>query len=201
VFVRWGLARYYSRLSPSSNLNRLAATMRATPTGGRLRHVREKDMSDTISVDVVGPSYWAYVATVMAECLEEATRSKQVRVGLVPRGVYSDAKEFFRLVLQSVGNGVPDNPPASLNAYVIAADALRNSSDSFPRTREELGQRLAHYSELIDHLGQPRNLTTEEIEIATSLKEFFERLAQAGESEVYERTVDLEPPFLALSFP
>src|SRR5436309_2500997 len=99
-------------------------------------------MSDTISVDVVGPSHWAFVATVMADCLEEVARLRSTRSDLVPKRVYSDAKEFFRLVLQSVGSGVPDNPPASLNAYVIAADALRNSSNSFPQTRQELGTRL-----------------------------------------------------------
>ena len=156
-------------------------------------------MSDTLSIDVVGPSYWAYVATVMADCLEEVYRTKRIEPNLVPKGVYRDAKDFFRLVLESAGDDIPENPPASLNAYVIATDAIMSSAHSFPNTREALGDRFEEYAELVDRLNSPRQLTSDEVETAKALNSFFAKLAQAGEVEVYENTLSFAPPFASLS--
>ena len=153
-------------------------------------------MSDTLSIDVVGPSYWAYMATVMADCLEQISISKQVRLNNIPSGVYRDAKSFFRLVMESVGKDVPENPPASLNAYVIAAYAVKESAEEEPETLDSLGEVLEDYSKLLDRLDKPGELDEHEVNTAKDLQQFFRELAQAGEAEIYERTVDyIEPAF------
>lgn len=153
-------------------------------------------MSDTLSIDVVGPSYWTYMATVMADCLEQISSSKQVRANNIPSGVYRDAKSFFKLVMQSVGKDLPENPPASLNAYVIAAYAVKESSDQELKTLDSLEEVLDDYSKLLNRLDKPGKLKEHEIDTARDLQQFFRELAQAGEAEIYERTVDYFEPAL-----
>jgi hypothetical protein len=151
-------------------------------------------MSDTISVDVVGPSYWAYMATVMAECLNTFVQQEKVRPDEIPAAVYDGAKEFFALVLEAAGDVFPENPPASTNAYVIASEALRGASKPFPATSQALRAELERYSQFIDDLSEPRELTeAADIETAEALKRFFMHLAEDGEAEVYEHTVGFEP--------
>lgn len=150
-------------------------------------------MSNTLSIDMVGAKYWSYMATVMTDCLREISQTRTIHTGDVPRGVYRDAKKFFNLVMQSVGNDLPDNPPASLNAYSIAAYAVKDSSEVQPSNLEELGERLEAYAKLLNRLETPGNLDEHEVATAEDLRLFFRELAQAGEAQVYERAVDLEP--------
>jgi hypothetical protein len=151
-------------------------------------------MSDTLSIDVVGPSYWTYMATVMADCLESIAATKRVQP--IPLGVYKDAQSFFKLVMQSAGTELPENPPASLNAYVIAAYAVKDSLDNEPKSLDSLGEVLEDYSNLLSRLDRAGELNERELETAKDLQQFFRELAQAGEAEVYERTVDyVEPAF------
>ena len=151
-------------------------------------------MSDTVSVDVVGPSYWAYMAAVMAECLETIAETKRVDAVHLPKGVYRDAQRFFGLVMQSVQDSVDENPPpGSMNAYAIAAYAVKESSAQPPSALEELDDRLQEYANLLETLETPRTLTDSETSIAHALGLFFRRLAELGESEIYEKTVDLTP--------
>src|SRR5260370_42002212 len=82
-------------------------------------------MSQTVSVGVVGPSHWAYMASVMAEKLQQMRNAKQTGPDQIPVGVYRDAQEFYRLVLEAAGDRTPLNPPASINAYALDADPLR----------------------------------------------------------------------------
>jgi hypothetical protein len=154
-------------------------------------------MSDTLSIDVVGPSYWAYMATVMADCLEDISRSKEIRPEKVPQGVYRDAKKFFELVMQSVSKDLPENPPASLNAYVIAAYAVKDSSQDELTTLKDLGDRLDGYSKLLHRLNKADNLDEQDVQTAKDLKQFFRELAQAGEAQIYERAVDYLEPALS----
>jgi hypothetical protein len=148
-------------------------------------------MSETISVGVVGRSYWVYMANVMAEYLGQIIQAKRIqsRLAEIPQGVYKDAQEFFRLVLQAVEPGFSENPPASTNAYMIAADSLRGSSTPIPETDPELEMRLKQYQFFIERLQEPHRLNSDELNTAQALHDFFVRLAQDGESEVYERSV------------
>jgi len=149
-------------------------------------------MSKTVSVDVVGPSRWAYMASVMAEKLGQVAATKQTRAGQFPAGVYSDAREFYRLVLEAAGDGTPVNPPASVSAYALAADAVR--AERADATRAEVEQTLERQKALLDDLPKTRELSTNELETLTSLQSFFLWLKQEGESEAYESVVGYELP-------
>src|SRR5258708_3341505 len=130
-------------------------------------------MSRTLSVGVVGPGYWSYTASVMAECLDEITRTKHVDVARIPKGVYDQAQKFFRLVLETATDALPENPPASINAYVIAADVIRGASDPLPQTRKELDNRLERCAHFLGELRASRDITDAEVETATYLQKFF----------------------------
>jgi hypothetical protein len=149
-------------------------------------------MSQTVSVGVVGPSYWAYMASVMAERLQQVANARQTVAGQIPAGVYRDAREFYRLVLEAAGDGTPVNPPASINAYALAADAVR--AGRADATRADVEQTLARQKALLDDLQRTRGLSEEELETLSSLHSFFLWLKQEGESEAYESGVGYELP-------
>lgn len=149
-------------------------------------------MSQTISVNVFEPGYWSYMAAVMAEQLRETIESRQVDPSRIPKGVYGDAQRFFQLVLGAVGDSAPDNPPASINAYLVAADVVRESSRSTRIGRRELGSRLQQYSLFVDGLTQCHHLSEEELGTAATVKEFFEQLHRDAEAREYERVVGLD---------
>src|SRR5437899_12534617 len=113
-------------------------------------------MSQTVSVGVVGPSHWAYMASVMAEKLQQMANAMQTVAGQIPVGVYRDAREFYRLVLEAAGDGTPVNPPASINAYALAADAVR--AVRADASRADVEQTLGRQKELLDGLQHPRPL-------------------------------------------
>lgn len=150
-------------------------------------------MSRTVAVDVVGPEYWSYMAVVMAEQLDGVARSRRTIPENLPRGVYADATRFFRLVLQEVGVQPPKNPPASINAYVIAAAAAKGSGIPMG-PQGQLNQRLEEYGRLLQCLDQPRDLSENEAATAASLQQFFLRLHEAGETDAYERRITFESP-------
>ncbi len=150
-------------------------------------------MSQTISVGVVGPSHWSYMAAVMAEALQKTTQAGRIEGSEVPSGVYSDALEFYTLALQAAGDAVPKNPPASFKAYMIAAEAARASLPTGLGTRQEIGACLGRYLGFLRKLQQPRDLVQEELETAEALRKFFLQLQMEGEAEAYEQGVYFEP--------
>jgi hypothetical protein len=149
-------------------------------------------MSKTVSVGVVGPSHWAYMASVMAEKLGRMRDTKQVVTAQIPAGVYHDARQFFGLVLDAAGDRTPGNPPASINAYALAADAVRAAHAD--ASRAEVGQTLEKQKALLDTLQAERALGDDEVETLSSLQAFFLWLKQEGESEAYERGVGYDIP-------
>ena len=151
-------------------------------------------MSQTVSIGVVGPSYWSYMSAVMAERLEKEIRTKLVEPEDVPKSVYKSALRFFRLVLQAAGDTIPENPPASLNAYVIATKAVKESSKPLPKTDQELETCLRGYLDFVERLQKPRKLTKEELETAKALQKFFLQLKQQGEAEAYESYSQFQEP-------
>ena len=155
-------------------------------------------MSQTISVGVVGPSHWAYMAAVMAECLEKIAQTNRIEPNQAPLGVYYDAVEFSRLALQATGKLLPDNPPASINAYMIAADLMRKSSVDLSGSREDVDNRLEKYAAFVVSLNAPRELEPSDRELVDSLRIFFLRLKEEGESEAYEGAVHIEPVPMSL---
>ena len=152
-------------------------------------------MSQTISIGVVGPSHWSYMATVMSERLARAVHTKKLSPSDIPVGVYRDAVEFANLALQAAKGGLPDNPPASMNAYVIAADLVRSTSNQLAKTRADIDQCLGTYAEFLAKIVEPFDLNDAEVRTAEALRRFFLRLKQEGESQSYESAVYFEQPF------
>ena len=149
-------------------------------------------MSKTVSVGVVGPSHWAYMASVMAEKLGRMREAGQITPAQIPAGVFRDARHFFHLVLDAAGDHTPVNPPASVNAYVLAADAVRAAHAD--ASRAEVEQTLEKQNALLDTLEQERELSDDEVATLSSLQAFFLWLKQEGESEAYVRGVGDELP-------
>jgi hypothetical protein len=150
-------------------------------------------MSQTISIDVVGPSHWTYMATIMAQRLGKVVQAGCLRSSDIPLGVSYDARQFFDLALQAARDSLPRNPPASVNAYAIAADLVQASSSSLLNTRDDIGNRLEQYDAFLSALQQPRTLAEDELQTARELQRFFDRLREEGEAEAYEKAVLLEP--------
>ena len=149
-------------------------------------------MSQTVSVGVVAPSHWAYMASVMAEKLQKILNAKQTAAAQIPAGVYRDAREFYRLVLEAAGDGTPANPPASINAYALAADGVRAARAN--ASRADVEETLCRQKALLDKLPQPYALSEEELKTLSSLRAFFLWLKQEGECDAYERGVGDELP-------
>jgi hypothetical protein len=154
-------------------------------------------MSQTLSVDVVGPSHWTFMATVMVDSLEQILQAGRVGTTPVPPGVYKDVLAFWQLALQATSGVVPDNLPA-LNAYVVASEALRGSSHASP-TREDIDEHLVRYEAFLRGLETPKTLDPEGLKIVNDLKSFFVRLKEEGESEAYTQTMQIET--LPIGFP
>jgi hypothetical protein len=146
-------------------------------------------MSEPASIAVVGPSYWTFMATVMATRLERFIQSREVTPSDIPEGVYLGAMEFFDLVLGAAGEAA-SYPPASVNAFLIATDVLRGSLRPFPKTSQDLKEKFVKYAKFVQGLNQAHSVTDDdEFETATSLRDFFLSLAQDGEAEQYMQTI------------
>lgn len=140
-------------------------------------------MSRTPSIGVVGPSYWLYMAALTADCLEKVVRRKRIEFGVLQKGVHLDVLEFFRLVLPAAGELLPENPPASINAYIIAAKIVRKITPSATITHQEIEEIFKRYLQFCDRLQVPADLTDEEVETAENLRKFFIQLCREGENE------------------
>jgi len=150
-------------------------------------------MSWTPSVDVVGATYWSYMSAVMKDALDRTVRERRVKADAVPPGVLQDANEFFRLATGATSAHRPTNPPASIHAFVLAADVLRRESG--PRLpNEKLEGSLDEYSEFVKRFRNARKLTNAEVALARRVSRFFEALHLAGEESAYEDKVQMETP-------
>ena len=150
-------------------------------------------MSQTISVGVVGPSHWAYMASVMAEKLRHIQTAGFTNGNEIPVGVYHDANEFYKLVLEAAGDSAPKNPPASINAYAIAADAVRAVCSNV-HTRDDVAKALGQHKTLLESIRTAHALGQDELDTVASLQGFFLWLQHEGESDAYEQGVGSELP-------
>jgi hypothetical protein len=132
------------------------------------------------------------MASVMAAKLQQMVDARRTIAGQIPVGVYRDAREFYKLVLEAAGDRTPANPPASINAYALAADAVR--AVSADASRADVAATLGRQQALLDDLEQPRALSEEELRTLSSLHVFFLWLKREGESDAYERGVGYEVP-------
>ena len=153
-------------------------------------------MSQTAPIDVVRRSYWAYVASAMAEGLDKIVR-QGAQSTAIPRRVYVDAMEFFRLALEAAGDTLPANPSASISNYIIAAEAAKGLPQR-PTDRAALRTCLEEYAGLLNKLQAGAQMSPQDKTTATRLEQFFSKVQQEAEADAYDRVVRLEPPALAL---
>lgn len=144
-------------------------------------------MSLTTSIGLVGPSHWTYTASIMTDRLTHILSAKQVKYDDVPAGVQKSAQRFFRLVRQAARSTTPKSGPASISAYIIASDAMRIASPSFPKSKQLLGKRFEQYDDFLRSFKRPHRLTVEEMKTAKDLRKFFQYLKQEGEAEDYAK--------------
>jgi hypothetical protein len=156
-------------------------------------------MSMTITVGVFGPEYWSYMAQVMACQLDKAIKAKRIEPDSFPRGVYYEAKKFFSLVHGALeyGKNIP-SPPASINAYAIASEAVKEVSPASHLSLEQLNEELKDYADFVDSLTESRALDSESEKIAEMLRDFFYQLAEEGDNEVYRTRADFEEDSIGL---
>ncbi|MBK9156426.1 MAG: hypothetical protein IPM25_19830 [Chloracidobacterium sp.] len=151
-------------------------------------------MSSTISVGVHGASYWSYMADVMARALRIAAENRRFEAKSIPLGVFDDSKEFFELVLGATGdNKVPSNPPASINAFVMASDAVRGFTLKSRLPRNELHQLLRRFARFNKTLVKTREFDEKDTQTACELAKFFYQIALTGDEEEYVSAVGIDP--------
>lgn len=150
-------------------------------------------MSMTESVGVFETSHWSYMAAMMAKSLGIIIEKRKIEPGDIPAGIMVDAKEFFRLVAQTILVASPENPPASMRAYVIASLTVHAHSPlcHYTVTKAELEKLLLRFGDFVECLEKPADLKETEVETAKELQQFFLQLHQRGEAEdLYKRRMD-----------
>ena len=152
-------------------------------------------MSQTAPADVVRRSYWAYVASAMAEGLGQILNHEATSTA-IPRRVYVDASEFFRLALEAAGDALPANPSASISNYIIAADAA-SALPARPDSRAALRTRLEEYAALLSKLQGGTPVSDDDESTAAGLRDFFVKVQQEAEAETYDQVVRLDLPALS----
>ena len=155
-------------------------------------------MSTTASVGVYATSYWSFMAKVMSRRLEQSISFNRIDGDAFPKGVYEDSLKFFNLVLGAIEEGGSANPPASINAYAIASEAVRGTSTTFPFTLDKLKDVLKDYAVFNTSLRNSRPLEESERKTAMELSKFFCQLSRDGDNERYEDLVGLEAPAMTL---
>lgn len=148
-------------------------------------------MSKTMAIGVVGPEHWAYMAKVMAEKLEEAVQKFCLAKTDIPKGVLRDAAEFSKLVLEGTNPFASPNPPASINAYVMAKKVVEKMIGHYPG-QKEIVQLLLGCRVIV---GLTRFIwwpiskfnRPEIFEALTFMAEFFSELSKMGEEERGDR--------------
>ena len=106
-------------------------------------------MSRTPNIGVVGVKYWAYMAKVMAECLNQVIEGKETKI---PIGVLGDAQLFFKVVLKQKTGTHFDNLLAQTNALVIALEILNDYLFFQSQTFREANRQFRRFAELLKYL-------------------------------------------------
>ena len=156
-------------------------------------------MSQTVSTDPAGPGRWQHMASVMSEVLDSVTQSGSIDLEGIPPAVLHAARRFFDLASAVLeGNGLPENPQASVANYKIAADAIRASEPAVKLSRPDLERRIRDYQLFLAQLSTRADLSREEVQLAGQLSNFFKELASEGAAEQYEHFASLSAPRVTL---
>lgn len=146
-------------------------------------------MSSTVSVGAFGSSYWSYMANIMADRLQKVAEDGKVDPEQIPRAVYRDALKFFALALDAAGDEIPDDPPASYDAYRSAMEAVSVIGADPELSRRAVNSRLKKLAEFNESLVRSRPLSKKESRTADELGDFFLELAREADEDVYEESL------------
>ena len=145
-------------------------------------------MSSTVSFGSYGPSYWSYMANIMADRLLKVAEDGKVDPAKIPRAVYRDALKFFALALDAADDEIPDDPPASYDAYRSAMEAVSVIGSDPELSRRSVNTRLRKLAEFNESLVRSRALSKKESRTADELGDFFLELAREADEDVYEES-------------
>lgn len=151
-------------------------------------------MSENLLIGVVGPSFWSYTASIMADHLRHVIEQKATDPDHLLKGVFFSASEFFEGVLEAVGEVISINPCASLANYKIATDAILECTHPQLQNSAQIDDRLLKYSEFLRKLEDKRQLSDDELIVSQEMYQFFIQLEQAGEEETYSEAVGFDLP-------
>lgn len=131
-----------------------------------------------VKPDITSPSYWSYMALVMARRFDRFVRDGYTDIKDIPLGVLDEAKRFFSIIFDGKGeNGKPPkNPEESSNIELIATRVM----PQIPKTLREVDLKLKEYAGFIDKIGTRRELERDETETAKELIQFFTNLNGYG---------------------
>lgn len=141
-------------------------------------------MSKTITVDVVGPSHWAYMAHEMARIMKEVANRGVLKRSDVPPGILVDCVTFLGLVLEGSSSTSLTNPPASTHARVIALKALRGVISRNPNLADTdrllfCCRMIVNFQKETQDLSNPTLVPAFEF-----MSQFFSELSEMGEEEI-----------------
>jgi len=144
-------------------------------------------MSRILNPNNINASFWRYPSFALSECLDIIIKNKFIKEDDIPKGVYLDIKDFFKLVLGAKTPKSDVNPLTCIANYRIASSAYRHSI-KVDETMD-VDQGLKKLSQTFDSLDNPRNLSSAEVEEIKMLKTFFDQIFHTAEMETYERRV------------
>ena len=139
-------------------------------------------MSLVPSIQSLGPGRWVYMARTMADGLARVQAGAGLRN--VPPGVLRAVEQFFEHVIQALEDRRPDQPEVSIAKYRIAADAVRATASRPEGSRKDLELEIRHCAEIFKALHDGADVPAEDLE---RLQRFFSSIAEAGESEEYQK--------------
>jgi hypothetical protein len=129
------------------------------------------------------------MAALLAERLARVIAANEIRTNDIPLAARSDAEKFFMLARAGAGKSLSENASASISAFVIASDVLRMTERSPLESREEVLWHLDEFDRFLQQVEEPRTLTGEELRVAEKLRNFFVRLQEEGEAELYAESI------------
>jgi hypothetical protein len=144
-------------------------------------------MSETISPGLVDESHWTFVAASMADALRKGAGDPATVHRRIPKGVYRAARDFFRPIVEALGESIPTSPVVSVANYAMAFNALTASVSPARLTEEESNLRLKEFSAILDGFSSQGSSPPPDTRDLEGLAAFFERIAEEGEKKASEK--------------
>lgn len=126
---------------------------------------------------------WSGVASAMAAHLELRATSPD-NPGERPQAIFAAAQRFFRLVLDALCTGIPQDPVRSAHAYRHSLEALDRAGIAVGKTEDEKNELLRQYAAVVDKLNSGLQLDEENNpQVLQDMAQFFRALVRQGDEE------------------